>query len=330
MKKGKQMLGAYVRALGEIMYKEERYATARHYVAAAKSLLEYLGKTDFPIAAVSQVTIEGYNSRLRARGLCPNTLSFYNRNLRALFNRVKPGWGTSLFKDVFTGNDITLKRAVSVQVVRELQAKTDLSAQEQLARDIFLFSIYTCGISFVDLVYLKPENLQDGHLVYIRRKTGHRMAVQLSSPMQAILNRYALHSHGYLFPFLDVRLSSRQNYDRYCCALTLYNRSLKQLGRRVGLSLTSYVARHTWASVAYREAGSPVPVISAALGHCSERTTRIYLAGLDHRKVDALQENVQRILDGSPGKEKSLALGKRQISNCKLIHFQGNIQAFPR
>jgi len=302
------MLGAYARALGEKMYYEGRYATARHYVAAAASLLEYLGKADITMAAVSLHTIEGYNARLRARGLCPNTISFYNRNLRALFNRVKPGWGTMLFTHVFTGNDSTHKRAVSVEVVRTLRAQVNLRSREQLARDLFLFSVYACGISFVDLVYLKPENLQDGHLIYTRRKTGRQIIVKVTPAMQEILARYAPQSHGYLFPFLEDTLSALQNYGRYCCALTQYNRCLKGLG----LSLTSYVARHTWASVAYREAGSPISVISAVLGHGSERTTRIYLAELDHRKVEVLQEEVQKILTDAPKKKKNLPLGKRQ------------------
>lgn len=307
------MLGAYVRALGEKMYREGRYATARHYEQAAARLLAYLGAQDVPMHKISTSIVEGFNAHLRAGGLKPNTLSFYNRNLRVLFNRATPGWGTVLFKCVFTGNDTTPKRAVSVEKVRSLREKTSLNCGEQMARELFLFSLYACGLSFVDLVYLRRENLRDGYLVYTRRKTGRQVMVKLTTPMRRILDRYAPESKGYLFPFLDDTLTPLQNYGRYCSALTLYNRHLKGLD----LSLTSYVARHTWASVAYRDAGSPVPVISTALGHSSERTTRIYLAGLDHRKVDTLQEDVQKILGEEPEKQKSLSLGKRQTLSNK-------------
>ena len=322
MKTDKRMLGGFVHAQAESMYKEGRYATARHYEQAAARLLEYLEEQDVPFQRLNAATVEGFNAHLRAKGLRPNTLSFYNRNLRVLLNRARPGWGTALFKTVFTGNDRTLKRAIPVGTVRELKAKASLKAGVQLARDLFLFSLYACGISFVDLVYLKPENVQDGHLVYTRRKTGRQILVKLTPAMQGILARYAPQSRGYLFPFLDDHLPPVQNYGRYCSALTLYNRRLK----RLGLSLTSYVARHTWASVAYREVGSPVPVISAALGHSSERTTRIYLAGLDHRKVEALQEDVQKILGEKPEKQKSLPLGKRQTTRRKGNQNQRNIQ----
>ncbi len=324
MKTDKRMLGVFARAQAETMYKAGRFATARHYEQAVARLLEYLGAQDVPLQRLNAATVEGFNAHLRAQGIRPNTLSFYNRNLRALLNRARPGWGTALFKTVFTGNDRTLKRAIPVGTVRELKAKASLKAGVQLARDLFLFSLYACGISFVDLVYLRPENLQDGYLVYTRRKTGRQIVVKLTGAMLGILARYAPESRGYLFPFLDDKLSPLQNYGRYCSALALYNRRLKELG----LSLTSYVARHTWASVAYREAGSPVSIISAALGHSSERTTRIYLAGLDHRKVDALQADVQKILTDEPEKKNSLTLGKRQTIRHKNTNNQRIFQTY--
>lgn len=224
MKTEKQMLGVFVRAQVESMYKMGRYATVRHYEQAAARLLEYLGVQDVPLQRLNTATIEGFNAHLRAKGLRPNTLSFYNRNLRALLNRAKPGWGTALFKNVFTGNDSTLKRAIPVETVRTLRERSHLKAGVELARDLFLFSLYACGISFVDLAYLRPENLQDGYLVYTRRKTGRQIMVKLTSAMQEILARYAPESKGYLFPFLDDKLSPLQNYGRYCSALALYNR----------------------------------------------------------------------------------------------------------
>ena len=271
------------------------------------------------MGTVTTGTVEGFNGWMRARGLKPNTQSFYNRALRAVFNRARAGWGPELFGGVYTGNDKTAKRSVPSETVRSLRllkAET-LSPGVALARDLFLFSVYACGISFVDMVYLTQENLQEGFLVYTRRKTGRRITVRITEEMAEILQRYENERKGYLFPFLDRRRSAVENYRRYCSALVVYNRNLKELGRLVGRRLSSYTARHTWASVAYREAGSPVSVISAALGHTSERTTRIYLAELDGRQVTALQVTVAEILDSGPGNEKSLSLGKSQTLSCK-------------
>ena len=324
MERQEKLLGAYVRGLAEGMRTAGRFATARHYEAAAGRLLEYLGTEDVPMRTVTADTVEGFNGWMRARGLKPNTQSFYNRALRAVFNRARTGWGTELFGGVYTGNDKTAKRSVpseTVRSIRLLKAET-LSSGVALARDLFLFSVYACGISFVDMVYLTQENVQEGFLVYTRRKTGRRITVRITEEMADILTRYAPQSKGYLFPFLDRRRSAVENYRRYCSALVVYNRNLKELGRLVGRRLSSYTARHTWASIAYREAGSPVSVISAALGHTSERTTRIYLSELDSIKVVALQETVAEILDSGPGDEKSLSLGKSQTSSREVTYIQ--------
>ena len=65
------------------------------------------------------------------------------------------------------------------------------------------------------------------------------------------------------------------------------NRNLKQIGKQIGLDipLTTYVARHAWASIAQSK-NVPLSVISKALGHNSEQTTRIYLSSLDTSVVD--------------------------------------------
>lgn len=71
------------------------------------------------------------------------------------------------------------------------------------------------------------------------------------------------------------------------------NRSLKSIGRRLGLDipLTMYVARHSWASAA-RSRNIPLPVISEGMGHGSDRTTRIYLASLDNTVIDEANRTI--------------------------------------
>ena len=91
MERQEKLLGAYVCGLAEGMRTAERFATARHYEAAAGRLLEYLGTEDVPMRTVTADTVEGFNGWMRARGLKPNTLSFYNRVLRAVFNHARAG-----------------------------------------------------------------------------------------------------------------------------------------------------------------------------------------------------------------------------------------------
>ena len=60
---------------------------------------------------------------------------------------------------------------------------------------------------------------------------------------------------------------------------------------------TYYKARHTWASIAQSER-VPIATISEAMGHTSERTTRIYLASLDTSAVDEANRKVIRTVCG--------------------------------
>ena len=70
---------------------------------------------------------------------------------------------------------------------------------------------------------------------------------------------------------------------QYKNAAHLVNDKLKKLGEKLGLTvpLTSYVARHGWASIA-RSRNIPLAIISEAMGHDSEKTTRIYLRLFGH------------------------------------------------
>lgn len=153
------------------------------------------------------------------------------------------------------------------------------------ARDLFMFSFYTRGMSFVDMAYLKKKDLQNGILVYRRRKTGQQLSVKWERPMQEIVDRYDTGNTPYLLPVIrDMASDTRR---QYLSAAHLTNAKLKMLGEQLGLAitLTTYVARHAWASIA-RSKNIPVSTISEAMGHDSESTTLIYLASLDTSQVD--------------------------------------------
>lgn len=84
---------------------------------------------------------------------------------------------------------------------------------------------------------------------------------------------------------------------QYRNALRRVNKNLKDIGKRLRLAkpLTTYVSRHGWASIA-RSKNVSVAVISEALGHDSEKTTRIYLASLDSSGVDRANKLILKAL----------------------------------
>lgn len=175
---------------------------------------------------------------------------------------------------------------VPAKIIRQIR-DMDLSHDSSLeyARDLFMFSFYTRGMSFIDMAYLKKSNLQNGFLSYRRKKTNQQLVIKWEKPMQEIIDKYDTIGSSYLLPIiLDAKTDERKQYKN---AAQLVNSKLKKLGKQIGLPipLTSYVARHAWASIA-RSKNIPLATISEAMGHDSESTTRIYLASLDTSVVD--------------------------------------------
>ncbi len=269
-----------------------RQQTAERYEAVRNSFARFLAaRGDVALCSVDASLVVAYECYLKSAGVCPNTSSFYMRGLRAIYNRAVEEsltWQRNPFKHVYTGVDKTVKRAVPLEIVRRLR-DLDLAAERalDLSRDLFMFSFYTRGMSFVDMAYLRKSDLKNGILSYRRRKTGQLLCVKWERPMQDIVCKYAGRTTGtpYLLPI--IRGMKRDGRRQYKTVLHHVNRHLKTLGEMLGLSvpLTTYVARHTWASIA-KSKNIPLAVISEAMGHDSEKTTLIYLTSLDASAVD--------------------------------------------
>lgn len=262
---------------------------AETYSAAVNSFRRFRAGRDVPIDEVDGDMMAAYESFLSSTGVCLNTVSFYMRNLRAIYNRAVEKKQTSQrypFKHVYTGIDKTVKRAVPLDIIRMIR-DVNLSSCPAMdyARDLFMFSFYMRGMSFVDLAFLKKTNLQHGLLSYRRHKTNQLLSVKWERPMQAIIDKYDTSGTPYLLPV--IKANGKDERRQYINGAHRVNRNLKRLGVQLGLPipLTTYVARHAWASIA-RSKNVAVSIISEAMGHDSESTTRIYLASLDTSAVD--------------------------------------------
>lgn len=225
-----------------------------------------------------------------------NTISFYMRNLRSVYNiAVEKGLITQQnpFKNVYTGIDKTIKRAISIEIIRKIK-NLDLKKHpsKELARDIFMFSFYTRGMSFIDMAFLKKTDLCNGVLIYRRHKTNQQLTIKWEKPMQEIVSKYKTKNTPYLLPIINKNdIEERIQYKN---AVHLVNNKLKSIGKDIGINipLTTYVARHSWASIAQKQ-NIPISIISKALGHDSEKTTQIYLDTLDTSTID--KANIQII-----------------------------------
>lgn len=277
-----------------------RASAADHYATALNSLIRFNGDSEIPFDSIDSRLIERYEQYLKGNGLRPNTISYYMRKLRAIYNIAVDRDMTARrepFRHVYTGVAKTTKRAVPIEVIRSLRAM-DLTGDplSALARDMFVFSFYTRGMSFIDMAYLTWHDIQGGILTYRRHKTGQELKIEWLPAMQEIVDRHAVEGSDYLLPLIKPGGGNARR--QYLSAAHLVNRRLKKLGRRLGLPepLTMYRARHSWASIA-RDNNYPMSIISQGMGHDSERTTTIYLSSIDASKVDKANSEIISLLD---------------------------------
>lgn len=265
------------------------------YRSTRSSLVKFLMNKDIEMTELSVHFVQGYEDFLFSSGVTANTVSYYLRNFRALYNQaIVDGFHPRVeypFIKAPTRPCKTVKRALSRKDMQAL-AKLQFEGQPELefARDIYLFSFYSQGMAFVDIVFLKKSDIRDGILTYSRHKSKQLIHIMVTTQMKAMIDKYQS-SGEYIFPILN-RVESA-GYRRYRLALGRVNRYLKKISLILGtdISLTTYTARHTWATLA-RDYGAPVSVISAGLGHTSEEMTRIYLKEFDMSLLDRINSAV--------------------------------------
>lgn len=275
---------------------DNRRGTARNYSKTLKSLKAFMKNTDSTFNIVTEQFVESYNTFLIQRGVVRNTISFYMRIFRSVYNKAvtqKIIEQTFPFKNVYTGVDRTRKRAVTETVISQLLS-IDLKKSKalQFARDLFIFSFYARGMAFVDIVYLKKSNIQNGYITYVRHKTGQELTIRIETRLQNIINQYEKKDSPYLFPILNTE-DENKAYSQYEIALNYYNRQLKRLSKLLepNINLSSYTPRHTWATTA-RNKNVPLSIISAGMGHSSEKTTLIYLTKIDNSIIDEVNKAI--------------------------------------
>lgn len=263
--------------------------TSETYRSTLNSFKNFRHGEDIMLDCLTSEIMEAYEAWHRKRGVAPNTISFYNRILRAVYNRAVENEiieNRNPFRHVYTGVDKTVKRALPLTLIKRIKT-LDLSLTPPLdfARDMFLISFYLRGMSFIDMAFLKKSDLKNGYVIYRRRKTGQQLIIEWTKEMQMIIDKYPENATEYLLPIIKNPVTNERSTYRN----TGYNinHNLKKIAQMIGIQipLTLYVARHSWASAA-RSKGIPLAVISEGMGHDSETTTQIYLASLDTSVVD--------------------------------------------
>ena len=268
----------------------KRDGTAKTYRDSLASFSSFRNGKDITFDDLNEDIINQYEAWMKNKGLKRNSSSCYLRTFKTLYLKaVELGLteDKDIFCHVFTGFATTTKRAISIDAIKAIR-KLYLENNPALAfaRDMFMLSLYLQGMAFVDIAYLKKSDIRNGQLQYSRKKSGQTLTISWEKPMQEIVDAYShlTKDTPYLLPIITKQDGmERKQYEK---AEHNVNRNLKKIGEMAGLHipLTTYVARHSWASI-MRDMGNDITVVGKGLGHSDIKTTQIYLSTIDNSTV---------------------------------------------
>lgn len=296
-----------------IKIKEEssKMRTAANYRSSAYKVVLYLGAkaAKFRLRDVTPEWVNGFVEWLHSQHLDkPQTVDFYFRNVRAMCNHLLllqqmkwPG-GINPFKGIVIKGIRLSKRALSAQEAEVLLTdsfRSRLKRSHWETLDILRFILYMRGMVFQDVYNLRWDMVSaDGHIQYLRSKTGCPIDVAIPIEAMEMMERYHRADSPFVFPFLHTYQRNRGTTLPEESVLRRINQQARLIGEQAGLPipLTTYVMRHTWATLML-ESGKPVELIGQCLGHTSIRTTQIYLSNISVSRIDReVDDMVNRML----------------------------------
>ena len=259
---------------------------------------------DIPFSAIDTSWLNKYEKWLRSKGNKETTMSLMFRTLRSAYNKAikaKCARKSDYPFDEYKINKFdtkTQKRAIAKTEVLKFTKEVDNIGKRQyvqLSKDIFIFSYLCGGINFTDIANLTKVNITNGRIHYIRQKTGKLIKLGISEEAMQIIKKYESESKGYLFPILNANIHKTplQKQNRIHKMLGKINKNLKLIAAQLNVdaNMTTYVARHSFASV-LKKSGVSIALISEALGHSDLSTTQVYLDSFDNEQIDAAMQNL--------------------------------------
>lgn len=293
-------------ALGYKKFVETKQGRTRQiYETTWKRICEFTDKAErLNFEDITAKWLNEFNGYMAKRSPAQNARSIHLRDIRAVFNFAIDEEMTDLypFRKFKIKSTPTMKRSLSADDIRMIATMPLLPWQEEY-RDVFMLIFYLIGINIVDLFSLTHENVQNGRIVYTRRKTKRIYSIKIEPEAQEILERRKGTTH-----LIDVA----DRYKDHTNFTSRFNKALKTFGtwevdehhkQKVRYKpywdfLSSYWARHSWATIAYNDCNIPVDVISQALGHSmGNRVTMVYINS-DSKKVDEANRKVIKKVRG--------------------------------
>ena len=279
------------------LIKADKIGNANVHKNLRNVILRFRNKKDFTFAELDGSFLRKFEQDFRERGVSEVSMSVHFRTFRALYNRAIIEDFAKKESDPFVDfkvskfNTKTKKRAIKKdEILKIANLIVEKGTRLYNSQNAFMFSYYCSGINISDIIELEWKNISpDDMLDYVRNKTGQQMKLKLLPPAKEILAYYQKYNTGdYIFPYLDksTHKTETQINNRVKKITKQINQDLKTLAQmaEIEINLTTYVARHTFATVLKRS-GVSIPKIGEMLGHGAEKTTTIYLDDFENEEL---------------------------------------------
>lgn len=276
------------------------------YQTTINRFMKYANNPDLKFTEIDYNKLEGFKRHLMKDGVKQNTISNYFRTLRAIYNKAIKAKLIERshypFLDITIKTERTAKRAITIDDLKAIaQLKLPVRSKKWNARNYFFLSFALIGASFTDLAYLTSENIGKGRLTYKRRKTGKELTIKLLPYTQGLITNYKGLSAKYLLPVVQANVEEDTLRAKALIAQWIKTTN-KWLGKiaedcKLDCEVTTYVARHTWATTAKR-LGFSIEIIAEAMGHeHGNKITNIYLDTFDQDLIDEVNAKVTALIE---------------------------------
>lgn len=249
-------------------------------------------------------------------GLSVNTQSIHLRNIRAVYNEAIDDKVASLgnypFRNFQIKTEEVKHRAITVEDLNKIFSYEG-TPSENWARDVAKLMFFLIGINAADLYKLSEIN--KGYADYRRSKTSRLYSIKVEPEALELIEQFKGKKQLLCFP---EQFTDEKSFLKKINGKTLYKkdgavksvkRGLNTIGNAIGITdLTSYVFRHTWATLAAK-LDIPKETIKKALGHGRKTVTDIYI-DYDQSKID---EANRKVIDYVLGKNPLLNIDQEKI-----------------
>lgn len=270
----------FLEHLRDFAERHENRRTKEIYLATESAIMRFSSRAcSITFSEINRKWLDDFFVFLGKTSPSVNARGIHLRNIRAVFNDAIDNDLISSypFRRYKIRQVETPKRNVGEEILRKVFfANVDVKDQRYV--DAFYLSFLLIGINVVDLCYLEKTDMRGGRIFYNRKKTQKLYSIKIEPEAKSIIDKYKGDS---------LLLSFAEGFKSYRTFAMKMNKFLQTIHPR----LTTYVARHSWATIASK-LDIPDDTISFALGHSSRNSTTSIYIERDTKKIDVANRKV--------------------------------------